>query len=58
MDQYDPEQLSPPEAFVKQVKEALEHLYDFFYLKRHPLAREGELASERPYHCSGARAVV
>lgn len=27
------------EAFVEQVKQALEHLYDFAYLQRHPLAR-------------------
>src|SRR5690242_4352878 len=27
------------EAFVEQVKQALEHLYDFAYLQQHPLAR-------------------
>jgi CheY-like chemotaxis protein len=48
MDQHSQEQLGPPEAFIKQVKEALEHLYDFPYLQRHPLAREAELAAEHP----------
>jgi CheY-like chemotaxis protein len=28
-----------PERFVKQVKDALEHLYDFLYLQRHPLVQ-------------------
>ena len=28
---------NPPETFVEQVKEILEHLYDFAYLQRHPL---------------------
>src|SRR5215510_6183388 len=27
------------ESFVEQVKQALEHLYDFAYLQQHPLAR-------------------
>ncbi|MHB8627939.1 MAG: ATP-binding response regulator [Aggregatilineales bacterium] len=27
------------EAFVEQIKQALEHLYDFAYLQQHPLAR-------------------
>jgi CheY-like chemotaxis protein len=38
----------PPEAFIKQVKDALEHLYDFPYLQKHPLAREGVLIADRP----------
>lgn len=33
---------TPPETFIKQVKEALENLYDFPYLQRHPLAAAGE----------------
>jgi len=42
----------PPETFVKQVKDVLEHLYDFPYLQRHPLAQfsdlsPGELPSQR-----------
>src|SRR6266568_823509 len=27
------------EAFIEQVKQVLEHLYDFAYLQQHPLAR-------------------
>jgi CheY-like chemotaxis protein len=30
----------PPETFVKQVKDALQHIYDLGYLQRHPLAQE------------------
>jgi CheY-like chemotaxis protein len=33
---------APPEEFVDRVKEALEHLYDFPFLQRHPLAGRGE----------------
>jgi CheY-like chemotaxis protein/AraC-like DNA-binding protein len=32
-----PDQVVVPETFVDQVKDALEHLYDFPYLQRHPL---------------------
>ncbi len=42
----DPQQAlqagTPTETFIKQVKEALENLYDFPYLQRHPLATAGE----------------
>jgi len=42
----DPQQAlqagTPTETFIKQVKEALENLYDFPYLQRHPLAAAGE----------------
>ena len=38
------------EAFVEQVKQAMEHLYDFAYLQQHPLARfydgDGELSAK------------
>jgi CheY-like chemotaxis protein len=44
----------PPEAFVKQVKEALENLYDFPYLLRHPLAQEGDPTTEHSIE-AGAR---
>ncbi|MBE7555531.1 MAG: response regulator [Anaerolineales bacterium] len=39
-----PPQNNPPEKLIEQVKDVLEHLYDFAYLQRHPLAqgREGE----------------
>ncbi len=33
-----PNPTEPPEAFVEQVKQALEHLYDFTFLQRLPLA--------------------
>lgn len=41
-----------PETFVEQSKEALEHLYDFPYLQKHPLAGQfeaqpGETAGQR-----------
>jgi signal transduction histidine kinase len=32
-----------PEEYVEQVKQVLEHLYDFPYLQRHPLAQDGDL---------------
>jgi CheY-like chemotaxis protein len=31
---------APPETFVEQVRQVLEHLYDFPYLEGHPLAAE------------------
>lgn len=38
------------EAFVEQVKQVLEHLYDFAYLQQHPLARkydsDGDLSAK------------
>jgi len=34
------ESQDPPESFVQQVKEALEHIYDLGYLQNHPLAQE------------------
>ncbi|MCS7221094.1 MAG: response regulator [Anaerolineae bacterium] len=37
---------APPEAFVEQVKDALEHLYDLSYLQRHPLISMG-IAGQR-----------
>jgi CheY-like chemotaxis protein len=39
----------PPPEFVAQVKDALEHLYDFPYLQQHPLARatSAEIAGQR-----------
>lgn len=45
---------NPPEAFVKQVKEALENLYDFPYLLRHPLAQENGATTEHSVE-AGAR---
>lgn len=46
---------TPPESFLKQVKQVLEHLYDFPYLEDHPLALEGVRAlgrsTETPGQC-------
>lgn len=33
-------QTTPPDEFIEQVKQALEHLYDFAYLQRLPLAQQ------------------
>jgi CheY-like chemotaxis protein/predicted DNA-binding protein (UPF0251 family) len=44
----------PTEAFVKQVKEALENLYDFPYLQRHPLAQPDRASPEQEIE-AGAR---
>jgi len=49
------QQVAPPEAFVGQVKQALEHLYDFSYLERHPLALGTEHAAERTTETAGQR---
>ena len=34
-------QANPPEAWIEQVRGALEHLYDLSYLQHHPLAQGG-----------------
>lgn len=34
------DEIALPEAFLDQVKQVLEHLYDFPFLNRHPLARD------------------
>jgi CheY-like chemotaxis protein len=44
----------PPDAFVEQVKQALEHLYDLSYLQRHPLA-EMESAAACSAEIAGQR---
>lgn len=41
------QQTDPPEEFVKLVKDALDHLYDFPYLEHHPLADEAEAVAGR-----------
>jgi len=51
--QHVQEQGSPPAGFVKQVKDALEHLYDFPYLQRHLLAQESEPNTEHPGEMPG-----
>ncbi|MCG8346334.1 MAG: response regulator, partial [Chloroflexales bacterium] len=48
-------QTGPPDDFIEQVKQVLEHLYDFPYLQQHPLAKNlkdssgssTEIASQR-----------
>jgi CheY-like chemotaxis protein len=45
----------PPESFVEQVKLALEHLYDFPYLQRHPLAQAISEKAEKPGEAAGQR---
>lgn len=53
--QHAPEPKAPPEAFTRQVKEALEHLYNLPYLQRHPLVLEGGVTAERATEISGQR---
>jgi len=48
------EPVAPPEEFVDLVKDALEHLYDFPYLQRHPLGQKG-LVTERSTELPGQR---
>jgi len=47
-----PQQYSTPDDFLEQVKDALEHLYDFPYLQNHPLANmaqsKGDSSSQSP----------
>lgn len=44
--QDSPKREVPSESFVRQVKQALEHLYDIDYLERHPLARDEGLTGD------------
>ncbi len=44
---------SPPKTFIKQVKDALEHLYDFPYLQCHPLAQVGQVEGVQPGETPG-----
>lgn len=46
---------TPPLAFVEQVKQALEHLYDFPFLQLHPLAQELDPAPNHPTESPGQR---
>jgi CheY-like chemotaxis protein len=43
---------TPPKEFVDLVKDALEHLYDFPYLERHPLGQK-DLAAKRSTELPG-----
>ena len=42
-------------SFVDQVKDALEHLYDYAYLERHPLALTDAVPGSRPEETPGQR---
>ena len=58
LDQYDTQtHNAPPETFVEQVKQVLEHLYDFPYLEGHPLAAESAepAGAGRPAETPGQR---
>jgi CheY-like chemotaxis protein len=44
---------TPDESFVDQVKQVLEHLYDFPYLQRHPLAQEIGWKGDSPSEAAG-----
>jgi CheY-like chemotaxis protein len=48
-----PERGDPPEGFIKQVKDALKHLYDLPHLQRHPLAQVSDPSMERPTESPG-----
>ena len=39
---------TPPDDFVENVKDALEHLYDFPHLQHHPLIEDSKLAAQSP----------
>jgi CheY-like chemotaxis protein len=40
--------ITPPDNFVEQVKDALEHLYDFPHLQNHPLINQLDLSDQSP----------
>jgi len=44
-DVQEPHSVGVPEEFIEQIKQVLEHLYDFPYLQRHPLA-QGSILTE------------
>ncbi len=44
--QYASEEQTPSQEFREQVKEVLEHLYDFPYLQTHPLVRDSQLVDQ------------
>jgi CheY-like chemotaxis protein len=39
---------APPESFIEQIKDVLEHLHDFMYLQQHALVRDWELSGDSP----------
>lgn len=51
MTPFDPPNLpdeAPPESFVEQIKDVLEHLHDFMYLQQHNLVKDWELSGDSP----------
>ncbi len=50
-----PKQATPTGNFVKQVKEALENLYDFPFLQRHPLVQGGESTADSSIEVAARR---
>jgi CheY-like chemotaxis protein len=54
-EQFQPEKQRPPETFIVQVKDALEHLYDFPYLQHHALVQQGWFAAGQPGETAGQR---
>jgi len=46
---------APPESFVQQVKDALEHLHDLGYLQRHSLAQVDEASGQPSTAIAGQR---
>lgn len=50
-----PEEIAVPEVFIEQVRQALEHLYDFPYLERHSLALEDKSVADRAAETAGQR---
>lgn len=39
---------APPESFIEQIKDVLEHLHDFMYLQQHALINDWELSGDTP----------
>ena len=52
-DQHTQERGGPPESFMKEVKYALEHLYDFSHLQGHSLAQQYEAAPAKSAETAG-----
>jgi CheY-like chemotaxis protein len=50
-----PEEIAVPGALVEQVRQALEHLYDYPYLERHSLALEDKSLIDRSAETAGQR---
>lgn len=53
--QQSPEVEGIPRTFTDQIKQALEHLYDFPFLQRHPLAQELKATADHSAESPGQR---